>query len=60
MQTHYWILGRIDLAKTRSGWWVTIWRSRPPAHTDHWHAVEATWYGHHIRVIRSIKLGKPA
>lgn len=60
MQTHYWCMGRIDLARTRNGWWITVWRTRPPAPDDRWQAMEATWYGDHLRVIRSIKLVEPA
>lgn len=55
MQTRYWCLGRIDLAKTRNGWWITVWRTKPPAPGARWSPLEATWHGDHLRVVRSIK-----
>lgn len=57
MQVVYKRFGRFDLAKCdSSGWWVTIWRCRPPTSDMRYQVLAERWHWSFVRVVYRYRL----
>lgn len=53
MVRRYLCLWRLDVNAGPRGWWLTIWRTRPPRPGQAYIRAQERWYGQHLRVILS-------